>query len=43
MLLGIFQHVNSLGGKMETIHQIQANTNSMEPLLCIENFARIFY
>jgi hypothetical protein len=43
MLLGIIQYVNSMGGMMEAIHQIQASANSMEPLLCIAYFARIFY
>jgi TRAP-type mannitol/chloroaromatic compound transport system permease small subunit len=43
MLLGILQDVSSLGGIMEAIHQIQINTNFVEPFSCIAYFARIFY
>jgi hypothetical protein len=43
MLLGIFQDVSSLGGIMEAVHQIQVNTNFVEPFLFIAYFARIFY
>jgi hypothetical protein len=43
VLLGILQDVNSLGGIMEVVHQIQANTSFVEPFLCIAYFGGIFY
>jgi hypothetical protein len=43
MLLGILKNVSFLGGIMEVVQWIQASTSSIEPLLCIAYFARIFY